>query len=108
ITDDQTGSPYLAGLGILRRGTGIADVRISQGDDLLGVGRVGEDFLIAGHGSVEHHLADCLAVGTDGFAAKDAAIGKGQNGWRRSWLSQETSQRSWLEQAQIVKKRDDV
>ena len=53
-------------------------------------------------------LGNGLPIGADGFAAKDAAIGKGQNGWRKGWLSQETSRRSRLEQTQIVKKRDDV
>jgi hypothetical protein len=37
--------------------TGIADVRIGQRDDLPGIARVGQDFLIAGHRGVEHHLA---------------------------------------------------
>ncbi len=36
---------------------GIADMGISQGDQLLAVGRVGEDFLVTGHSSVENHLS---------------------------------------------------
>ncbi|MNG23442.1 hypothetical protein D3C84_1080470 [compost metagenome] len=60
-------------------------MRISQGNDLLGVGRIGKDFLIAGHGGVEHHLTNGLTVGSNGFAAKNAAISKGEYGW----LSQE-------------------
>ncbi len=108
VANNQTRSPDFPGLGILRRGTSVADMRIGQGYDLLGVGRIGEDFLIAGHGGVEHHLTNGLPIGADGFAAKDAAIGKSQNGWRKGWLSQETSRRSRLEQTQIVKKRDDV
>jgi len=49
-----------------------------------------------------------MAIGTDGLTAKDAAIGKGQDGWRKDWRSQETSRRSRQKQTQIVKKRDDV
>ncbi|MNE71568.1 hypothetical protein D3C80_1674540 [compost metagenome] len=60
-------------------------MRIGQGDDLLAVGRIGENFLIAGHGGIEYHLADALPVGTDGFTAENAAVGKREYGW----LSQE-------------------
>ncbi|MOA29482.1 hypothetical protein D3C78_1504980 [compost metagenome] len=60
-------------------------MRVSQGNDLLGVGRIGKDFLIAGHCGVEHHLTNGLTVGSNGFAAKNAAISKGEYGW----LSQE-------------------
>ena len=52
----------------------VADVRIRQGDDLAAVARVGEDFLIAGEGRVEHDFADGGASGTDGIAEKDRAV----------------------------------
>ncbi len=35
----------------------VADVRISHYDNLTGIGWVREDFLITGHGSVEHNFA---------------------------------------------------
>jgi len=35
----------------------VADQRISHADDLACVGRIGENFLVAGHRSVEDHLA---------------------------------------------------
>ncbi|MCY1508168.1 hypothetical protein D9M68_424690 [compost metagenome] len=85
VADDQAGGPDLVRLGVFRGGAGVADVRIGQGDDLLGVGRIGKDFLVAGHGGVEHHFANGMAIGTDGLAAKDAAVSKGEYGW----LSQE-------------------
>jgi hypothetical protein len=56
-------------------------VRISQGNDLLGVGRIGKDLLITGHGGVEHHLSNGLTVGSNGITAKNAAISKGEYGW---------------------------
>ncbi len=59
-------------------GAGIADVGIGQGDDLAGIGRVGEDFLIAGHGGIEHHLADGLPLDTDGLAPEQVAVFKSQ------------------------------
>ena len=109
IANDQASSPDAVGLGIFRRGAGIADVRVSQGNDLLGIGWIGKDFLIAGHGGVEHHLSDRLAIGPDGIAAKNAAVSKGQNGRFGGWLSQEDLRLDQgLKQTQVVKKRDDV
>ena len=46
-----------ARLGVLGVDAGVADVRIGQRDDLPAVRGIGEDFLIAGHRGVEHHLA---------------------------------------------------
>ena len=59
---------------------GVADVRIGQRDDLPAVRGIGEDFLVAGHRGVEHHLADGGAVRADGTAAKDRPVGKDQHG----------------------------
>src|SRR6202040_2269732 len=39
----------------------IADMREGEGDDLAGIGRVGQDFLITGNRRVEADLADRLA-----------------------------------------------
>ena len=51
---------------------------IGQGDDLSGVGGVGEDLLIAGHGGVENHLTYGLTLNTNGRPAKQAAVLKGE------------------------------
>src|SRR5690606_34931412 len=45
-------------LDVLRVGADVADVREGEGDDLRGIGRVGQDLLVAGHRGVEAHLAD--------------------------------------------------
>jgi hypothetical protein len=37
--------------------TGIADMRVSQGDELLAIGRIGQDFLVSGHRGIEYHFA---------------------------------------------------
>ena len=60
----------------------VADMRVSEGDDLLAVARVREDFLIAGHGGVEHHLADRGAGRSNRIANKDRAVCERQNGGR--------------------------
>ena len=57
----------------------IADERIGHRDDLAFVGRVGEDFLIAGHGGVEADLAAGRRFRAKSRAVKNRAVFKGQN-----------------------------
>ena len=45
-----------------------------EGDDLAGIGRVGQYLLIAGHGGVEADLANGAALGTKSPAFDDRAI----------------------------------
>ncbi len=59
---------------------GVADVRVGQGDDLPGIRRVGEDFLIAGECGVEHHFTARDAIGADRLAAKNRAVSENQDG----------------------------
>jgi hypothetical protein len=68
----------LGGLDVLLVHTGVADVRVGQRDDLAAVARVGEDFLVAGHRGVEHHLADGVAGSAEGMALKHRAICEGE------------------------------
>jgi len=49
-------------------------MRIGQRDHLPGVGRVGQYFLIAGHGGVEHHFTDGQAGRAYGFALEYGAV----------------------------------
>ncbi len=56
VTDNQAAGVDLAGLDIFAVYSGIADMRIGERDNLFGIGRVGENFLVAGHGGVENHL----------------------------------------------------
>src|SRR5262249_7677535 len=56
------------GLDVLLVGADIADVREREGDDLSGIGRIGQDLLVAGHRGVETHLAHRVA----GSAAAEA------------------------------------
>ena len=80
ITDYQTCGPDTIRLGVFRGSTGVANMRVSQGHDLLSVGRIRQDLLVASHCGVKHHLTNGLTVGPNGFAAKNAAISEGEYG----------------------------
>ena len=59
---------------------GIADEGIRHGDDLALVGRIGENFLVAGHRGVENNFSNSLSWKTMPFAAKNTAIFQQQRG----------------------------
>src|SRR5690606_749892 len=80
VTHDQPGDRHRGGLDVQRVHAGIADVRIGEGDDLLAVGKIGEYLLVAGHGSVEHHLSHRDAIGADGCSPKHAAVLEHEDG----------------------------
>ena len=69
-------------LDIVVVGTDIADMGEGEGDDLSEIGRIGEDFLIAGERGVETHfrlhLAGCAYAG----ALDHSAIGENEQGGR--------------------------
>ena len=65
-------------------GADIADVGKREGDDLPGIGRVGEDLLIARHGGVEADLADRVAGRAEAKALEHRAVGQHQKR-RRLW-----------------------
>ena len=46
----------------------------------MAVARVREDFLVAGHGGIEHHLTDRGARSSNRNADKDRAVRERQNG----------------------------
>lgn len=60
-------------------GTDVADMRIREGDDLFGVGRVGKDFLIPGESSIENDLSRGLAGRTDRAAAEESSVSQRQH-----------------------------
>jgi hypothetical protein len=80
LAQDQPGDVHLARLGVLGVGAHIADVRVGQGDDLLPVGGIGEDLLIAGHRRVEDHLAGRLPADANGNAFENRAISECEQG----------------------------
>ena len=79
----QTGDMDRAGFRVFGVHTDVADVRIGQRDALLTVRGVGEDFLITGHGGVEHHFADRLARSPNRNAFEYRTVGKDKQGRRR-------------------------
>ena len=74
VAHDQAGRPDVAGLVVEIGAAGVADVGIRERDQLTGVGRIGQDFLIAGHGRIEHDLAHGQAGRAYGFALEYGAV----------------------------------
>ena len=74
VADDEARGVDGVGLEVLGRDAGIADVRVGQRDDLAGIGRVGQDLLVARHRRVEHDFAGRDAGRPDGNAPKHRAV----------------------------------
>ena len=72
----------IAGLDILVVGAGISDVRKGEGDDLPGIGWIGEDFLITRHRRVETDFADGRARGAEPKPFEHHAIRQNEEGGR--------------------------
>ena len=53
-------------------------MRIREIDDLTGVGRICQDFLIARHGRIENDFSDGTTGRADGTAAEQRTVGQGQ------------------------------
>ena len=60
----------------------VANVRLGQRDNLLAVARVGQYFLVTGHGRVEHDFSDGLTSCADGYSCKDRAVCEREDGCR--------------------------
>jgi hypothetical protein len=67
---------HVHGLDVLVVGADIADMGEGEGDELAGVGGIGEDLLIPGHRGVEADLADGMAFGPQAKTFQHRAIGK--------------------------------
>ncbi len=80
LAQDEAGNAGLLGFDIFHIGADIADMREGEGDDLPGIARVGEDFLIAGHRRVEADFPGGDALGADAMAGKHRPIRKNQCG----------------------------
>ena len=65
-------------LGVVVVDADIADMGEGEGDDLPGIGRVGQDLLIARHRRVEADLARRLAGGAEAEALQHGAVGQNQ------------------------------
>jgi hypothetical protein len=75
ITPRARGRRHVHGLDVVLVGADIADMGEGEGDDLSGIGGIGENFLVAGHGGVEAHLAHGMAAGAEACAFEHGSIG---------------------------------
>ena len=69
---------HIDGLDVFLVGADIADMREGEGDDLPGIRRVGEDFLVPRHGGIEADLADRVAGGAQAEALQNHPVGQDQ------------------------------
>ncbi len=74
VADHEPCGMDRVGLEVLGSDAGVADVGIGERDDLAGIGRVGQDFLVARHRGVEHDLAGRDAGSADRNAPKHRAV----------------------------------
>ena len=78
IANDQAGRHRSLRFLVFGVAARVADVRIGQGHQLAGIGRVGENLLVPGHGRIENDLTDSSAnrraVRADAAAEEHAAV----------------------------------
>ena len=60
-------------------GTVVADLRVGKDDDLAAIGRIGENFLIAGNGGIKDNLARALDGRTKTDSLEDCTVLQGEN-----------------------------
>src|SRR5262249_49293017 len=74
--DDEAVDPRTPRLHVLWIDAVVADQRVGHAHELAAIGRIGEDLLIARHGSVEDDFAMSFARGPAGAPREDAAVGE--------------------------------
>ena len=77
---DQAGGNRIGRLVIFGGDADVADMREGEGHDLPGIGRIGHDFLIAGHRGVEDQFCHRLAGGAKALSEEHGAVRKGKAG----------------------------
>src|SRR5207244_11204334 len=70
LADDQIFHIGPRGLVVFRIGAVISDFRIGENNNLAAVRRIGENFLVAGDGSIKNDLAVTFAICAVAIAAK--------------------------------------
>ncbi len=68
---------HFAGLNVFDVNACVANVGVSQGDNLAAVARIGQDFLITRHGSVKNNLGHTVAIGANRLASEDSSVCQG-------------------------------
>src|SRR5579872_710083 len=74
LANDKAFDPRTRGFVVILVGAVVSDFWIRQNDDLSGVGRVGENFLVSGDGSIKNDFAVAFAFGAVAFASEDFAV----------------------------------
>ena len=74
VADYESGQKKGAAFHVRAIDSVISDLRGGEGDELPGVGRVGEDFLIAAHAGVEHDLAERIFRGAKRDAVEHRSV----------------------------------
>jgi hypothetical protein len=79
----------MRGFVVFRVGAVVADLGISQDDNLAGVRWVGEDFLVAGERGIKNYFPVTFAFRTVASAAEDPSIFQRKNclhGFSGEWI----------------------
>jgi hypothetical protein len=74
VADDESRHLRRARFDVFRRHAVVPDLGTRHRHDLAGIRRVGEHFLVAGHGRVEYDLTARLALGAGGDAAIPGSV----------------------------------
>src|ERR1700680_2704703 len=74
LKHDQPFDPRTRGFVIFLVGAIVADFGIGQDNDLPGVGRIGENFLVTSDGSIKNDFAVAFAFGAVAFASEDSPV----------------------------------
>ena len=82
LADDDAAAERPAALVVVLVDAVVADVRVREGDDLPGIGRIGDHLLVARQHGVEHDLAGrrTVDVGADPLALERGAVRQHQRG----------------------------
>src|SRR5579864_2838639 len=89
LAHDQPLNIGIGGLVVFRIGAVISDFRSGQNNNLSGIGRVGENFLVTSDGSIKNDFPVAFAFGAVTFASKDAPIFEGKDclhSCSRDWI----------------------
>src|ERR1700681_816826 len=74
LAHDQALDPRTRGFVIFLVSAVVADFGVGQDNDLPGIGRVRENFLVASDGSIKNDFAVAFAFGAVAFASEDSPV----------------------------------
>ena len=80
MPDDERLRPGTGGFIVLVVDAVITDERIAHHNALPGIGRIGQNLLIARHRGIEHHLTGTVLCRADALSLKNAAVFQNEGG----------------------------